>query len=51
MNKYLEKIAAKKKQGQLRMRTGQKSIRHPKSKPFIALNAKIGTSSKRGHNG
>lgn len=39
-NIYLEKIAAKKKQGQLTMRKGQKPIKHPK-KPFVSLSAKV----------
>jgi hypothetical protein len=53
-NKYLEKIAAKRKKGQLTMRKGQKPIKHPASekspmgnkpvkpvKQFMHMKAKI----------
>jgi hypothetical protein len=46
MNKYLEKIASKKKSGQLTMRAGQKPIKHPK-KPFVSLSAKVKIKSQK----
>jgi hypothetical protein len=46
MNKYLEKIAARKKGGQLQVRAGQKPLKVPKSKPFMSLKTKIVKTSK-----
>jgi hypothetical protein len=53
MNKYLEKIAARKKGGQLQVRAGQKPLKAPKSKPFMSLKTKIDMTkgTKKGRKG